>query len=421
MGEAAETVATREVESKTPQAVHEGAAQAGGFDEVFAQRFAPAASARSAAETAGHPILRSPSAHTVRAVVMRQAQHQFGNRALASELRRSTSLIQRHCDCGGTCASCQQEVPMDAEPQLAQREASGAGTEVSAEVIPANSPGHPLDPPTRARLENHLGGDLDGVRVHTDSAAGESATALQANAYTVGRDIYFAPGQYSPASNGGMRLLAHEAAHTLQQGGESRVPMTSSRPGVAVVGDVDDPLEHEAERAAEGIEAPRKDSDKPAPGRPPMVRRGLASFAGSVWDATGGRGRTRSRTCLGRRQGNWPGSVGRGQGSRRGVHRTHRAGLDRLPQRHWRRTLRPHHRRPRFAAGRHLFAHSRSETAGAIASLIGDLFGVDGQGRRIARHTILPVRRFRQSRRWSISSNRLAARRSRNSARSPNR
>jgi hypothetical protein len=59
--------------------------------------------------------------------------------------------------------------------------------------------------------------DLSNVRVHTDTQAGESARAVNALAYTVGRDVVFAPGYYAPHSPSGRRLLAHELTHVLQQ------------------------------------------------------------------------------------------------------------------------------------------------------------------------------------------------------------
>lgn len=63
------------------------------------------------------------------------------------------------------------------------------------------------------------GYDFSQVRVHTGAEAAESARAVNALAYTVGRDIVFGAGQYAPASARGQRLLAHELAHVVQQTG----------------------------------------------------------------------------------------------------------------------------------------------------------------------------------------------------------
>lgn len=60
--------------------------------------------------------------------------------------------------------------------------------------------------------------DFSGVRVHTDAKAAESARAVGALAYTIGRHIVFGRGQYAPRMPEGRRLLAHELAHVVQQG-----------------------------------------------------------------------------------------------------------------------------------------------------------------------------------------------------------
>ena len=59
--------------------------------------------------------------------------------------------------------------------------------------------------------------DLSPVRIHTDPLASKSAQAVNALAFTVGHDIVFGAGQYSPESDGGRRLLAHELTHVVQQ------------------------------------------------------------------------------------------------------------------------------------------------------------------------------------------------------------
>ncbi len=67
-------------------------------------------------------------------------------------------------------------------------------------------------------MEARFGRDFSGVRVHTDAAAAQSARDVSARAYTVGDKIVFAPGEFSPDSVDGRRLLAHELAHVVQQG-----------------------------------------------------------------------------------------------------------------------------------------------------------------------------------------------------------
>jgi peptidoglycan/xylan/chitin deacetylase (PgdA/CDA1 family) len=70
-------------------------------------------------------------------------------------------------------------------------------------------------------IEQRFGRSFSGVRVHTDAAAAASADALDASAYTVGRDIVFGNSRYDPRSPRGLGLLAHELAHVAQQEGGS--------------------------------------------------------------------------------------------------------------------------------------------------------------------------------------------------------
>jgi hypothetical protein len=111
-----------------------------------------------------------------------------------------------------------------------------------------NSPGRPLDAATRAYMEPRFGHDFSGVRIHTDARAAESARAVNAHAYTVGNDIVFADGKYQPGHGQGRHLLAHELAHTVQQGGLQR-----RADGIAMDSPASSHLEHEADRAAHAV------------------------------------------------------------------------------------------------------------------------------------------------------------------------
>ena len=106
--------------------------------------------------------------------------------------------------------------------------------------------GAPLPAPLQAKFERSLGSDLGDVRVHTGAASSAAAGGLAARAFATGRDIHFSRGAYDPASRDGERLLAHEVAHTVQQGGAAAAPQTKlevSAPG--------DRHEVEADRAAD--------------------------------------------------------------------------------------------------------------------------------------------------------------------------
>jgi hypothetical protein len=82
--------------------------------------------------------------------------------------------------------------------------------------------GWPLDAETRRFFESCFNRDLGHVRVHADARASESARAVNALAFTVGRDVVFDAAVYAPQTRTGRRLMAHELTHVVQQGGTSR-------------------------------------------------------------------------------------------------------------------------------------------------------------------------------------------------------
>jgi Domain of unknown function (DUF4157) len=100
---------------------------------------------------------------------------------------------------------------------------TGSGGSQAVEVMPPivnsalSSGGQLLDAGTRTFMESRFGHDFSDVRVYTDKQAVESAEALNAQAYTVGKDVVFGEGQYEPGTIEGQRLLAHELAHVVQQ------------------------------------------------------------------------------------------------------------------------------------------------------------------------------------------------------------
>src|SRR5262249_44861546 len=76
--------------------------------------------------------------------------------------------------------------------------------------------GAPLPALVLARMNRIFDWDFAAVRIHVDERAAAAARTLGARALTVGRDIYFAPGEFAPGSVEGDRLLVHELTHVLQ-------------------------------------------------------------------------------------------------------------------------------------------------------------------------------------------------------------
>ena len=121
----------------------------------------------------------------------------------------------------------------------------GEAPAIVGEVL--RSPGHALDPVTRHHFESRFNHDFGHVRVHSDARAAESAQAVDALAYTVGRDVVFGSGRYAPRSDDGRKLLAHELSHVVQQAGSTVHDVRSLQ-----LGDPSSSLEQEADAAATG-------------------------------------------------------------------------------------------------------------------------------------------------------------------------
>jgi outer membrane protein OmpA-like peptidoglycan-associated protein len=84
------------------------------------------------------------------------------------------------------------------------------------------SSGQSLPDTSKRFFESRFGNDFSNVKVHTDSVAAKSAQSINALAYTSGNHIVFNEGQYSPDTDSGKKLMAHELTHVIQQTGTSK-------------------------------------------------------------------------------------------------------------------------------------------------------------------------------------------------------
>lgn len=178
-----------------------------------------------------------------------QLQQSIGNRALQRLLGDRDVSIQPKLTVGGADYPYEQEAGRD----------KSAPTEVSSLVQDVlGSPGQPLEPPLRDEMEQRFSHDFSSVRVHQDAAAAESASHVNALAYTVGDHLVFGQNQYAPSSGEGQELLAHELAHVVQQrsnthaSDETHVLESKS-------------AETEANRAASSVRAGRSVAMSPLP------------------------------------------------------------------------------------------------------------------------------------------------------------
>ena len=163
---------------------------------------------------------------------------------------RSGLVLQRSCACGSgggaheDCAECKSNnLSLQRSPISSNRTTNAPP--IVGDVL--RSPGRPLDQPTRAFFEPRFGHDFSRVRVHSDTRAAESASAVNSLAFTLGNNIVFGEGQFSPQTDRGKHLLAHELTHVIQQG-----PAIASKSSISV-GPPDDQYEREADRVAEGV------------------------------------------------------------------------------------------------------------------------------------------------------------------------
>ena len=99
-----------------------------------------------------------------------------------------------------------------------QRVMGAAGGPVDGEIEnrlrTTQSGGNSLPKGVRRQLEPKLGADLSQVKIHTGPTAVQLNQALGAKAFTNKNHIYYGAGQ-SPRD---LKLTAHEAVHTIQQG-----------------------------------------------------------------------------------------------------------------------------------------------------------------------------------------------------------
>lgn len=109
--------------------------------------------------------------------------------------------------------------------------ATGGAVDADTEsrIHGAGGMGRTLDPEVQRDFGAAMGADLSNVRVHAGAESRELNDRLQAKAFTVGRDIHFRDGLPDTSTPAGQHLLAHEVAHTLQQGAAARRSMIVRR------------------------------------------------------------------------------------------------------------------------------------------------------------------------------------------------
>ncbi len=210
----------------------------------FAQKARPQASAEGRGHASPslsaktqrlvHDVLHSPGKpldSDTRAYMEPRFRHDFSKVRVHADSNATTLAIGKPGDRFEQEADRTADQVMDASqpvaPELTQREpaqrSDTAGRSAPESVPPIvhdvlRTPGQPLEPSTRAYMEQRFGHDFSKVRIHADAKAAASARAVNAHAYAVGEHIAFGAGRYAPGDLAGRKLLAHELTHTVQQG-----------------------------------------------------------------------------------------------------------------------------------------------------------------------------------------------------------
>jgi hypothetical protein len=148
-----------------------------------------------------------------------------GTQSLPNTAAHTGALVQKKC------AACEEEEKVQRKPiaegitPLIQRSsvkdsgASPAPSHVENGINSSQGRGSVMDNETKSFMENGFGADFSHVNIHTGNEAVQMSRDLNAQAFTVGNDIYFNEGKYSPGTDSGKHLLAHELTHTIQQSG----------------------------------------------------------------------------------------------------------------------------------------------------------------------------------------------------------
>lgn len=141
--------------------------------------------------------------------------------------------------------------PPPAAVQRSAERTQGAGPldpEIESDIRAAQGGGTPLDDRTSSDVGAQLGVDLSGVRVHADARGDALSRSVQAEAFTVGSDVFFRSGRYAPETGEGRQLLAHELTHVVQQA-------AGTVPDESRVSHPDDPHERQADAVADAVAA----------------------------------------------------------------------------------------------------------------------------------------------------------------------
>lgn len=109
---------------------------------------------------------------------------------------------------------------LNAELAPARRRAAAVRVPSERRPVDLLRGGAPLPDVLLEEYGKRFGRDFSRIRLHADAAAAGVARRMNAEALTIGNNIYFGQDRLQPGTAEGRRLLAHELVHTLQPAGE---------------------------------------------------------------------------------------------------------------------------------------------------------------------------------------------------------
>lgn len=112
--------------------------------------------------------------------------------------------------------------PMEEEEEMLQPKSNARGINpvshrLSRDIAGLRKQGSPFFSSERNFFEQRFGHDFSDVRIHTGQKAADLANDLNARAFTIGNDVVFGSGEFTPTSQDGRTLIAHELTHVIQQ------------------------------------------------------------------------------------------------------------------------------------------------------------------------------------------------------------
>ena len=182
--------------------------------------------------------------------------------------REANQMADQVIGAGEMSRSAQPSHPIGIQRTATEGAAQAMAPPIVHETL--RQPGKPMDSQTRRSMESRFGQDFSGVRLHTNAQAAASAEAVNAHAYTVGKNIVFGQNEYV-SGHASKHLLAHELSHVVQQTGTLQ---RYRKKGGFNYGKLDDP--------PIWVEQPFKNKEKQ-----PWIQKIIITFTNKVTDAAG--------------------------------------------------------------------------------------------------------------------------------------